>query len=310
MIQDLSDEAAQDFERILRLNRKKSKLEWNRTASKFKKELQLFQTIENQVYEAEGGGRERFMAHGNVISTLKLKGRNESEKMEMSKEEDEMSYQDNYQMRDSSTPFWTLNSQQETLDKVQKEPFLVDKEEPDKEDLFDSVADKKYSSDCSLHQEGENKSTFSFIPEESCMQIISSEQLNSTNLQLIDQSFVFHDENIIVDSHLSESVPDINGKSDSIANEQILIQKYFKEINPTKNSKSNQENYDFNSKIKDLEAAVSDLTRELSKARQQTNKFRKERDEWERKEATIRKEKVWFIGFFHILYPRINNTNG
>ena len=293
MIQDLSDEAAQDFERILRLNRKKSKLEWNRTASKFKKELQLFQTIENQVYEAEGGGRERFMAHENVISTLKLKshfhgrGRNESEKMEMSKEEDGMSYQDNYQMRDSSTPFWTLNSQQETLDKVQKEPFLVDKE-----DLFDSVADIKYSSDCSLHQEGENKSTFSFIPEESCMQIISSEQLNSTNLQLIDQSFVFHDENIIVDSHISESVPDINGKSDSIANEQILIQKYFKEINPTKNSKSNQENYDFNSKIKDLEAAVSDLTRELSKARQQTNKFRKERDEWERKEATIRKEKV------------------
>ena len=59
-----------------------------------------------------------------------------------------------------------------------------------------------------------------------------------------------------------------------------------------------KQTHEIDTNIKDLEASVSYLNRELSKAQQETNKLRRERDEWERKEAHARKEKVSFFNAF------------
>jgi hypothetical protein len=44
------DEAASDFQRLLKLNSKKSKVTWNKISSNFKNELLEFQQIESGVY--------------------------------------------------------------------------------------------------------------------------------------------------------------------------------------------------------------------------------------------------------------------
>lgn len=132
--------------------------------------------------------------------------------------------------------------------------------------------------------------------DESCLQIISSEQLNdSSKLMFNDQSFALHS-NLVSNSHEDESipliVPDEAKAILAIApTEQTLIQKYFKEAFPKSQSMNTISKPDTrDAKIADLEATVSDLTRELVKCRQQTNKFRRERDEWERKEMSARNE--------------------
>ena len=289
------DEAALDFQRLLKLNSKKSKVEWNKFSSNFKKELREFQQAESVVYP------DGFLAASSTFHSPYRHNNTKDFAQENEDVEDteqggnlllvqEAHIPERSTWKSSATSYFPVAAEKDT-------------------DLY-SYHHQNNGHEIQVLEE--ERLVDRVLPaEESCLQIISKDQLLG-NSQLFEQSFIceeqgqsasdfailesraFDEENARDDEVLHTRVPDKYPLS-----EQALIKKYFKEslshdFKKTGRSKDEEE---YDTKIKSLEADVSDLTRDLAKARQQTIKFRRERDEWERKEAAARNEKVgglWF----------------